>query len=40
MEKEMFDYVAERADILATADSSKQETKQAKNKEHKQSQQS
>ena len=29
MEKEFFDYIAERADILATADSSKQETKDA-----------
>lgn len=27
MEKELFDYVAERAGILATADTSKQETK-------------
>lgn len=29
MEKELFDYVAERADVLASADSSKQETKDA-----------
>ncbi len=29
MDKELFDYVAERADILSTADSSKQETKDA-----------
>ena len=29
MEKELFDYVAERAGILATADTSKQETKDA-----------
>lgn len=29
MEKELFDYVAERADILASADSSKQETRDA-----------
>ncbi len=29
MEKELFDYVAERADILSTAESSKQETKDA-----------
>ncbi len=29
MDKEVFDYVAERADILATADSSKQATKDA-----------
>lgn len=29
MDKEVFDYVAERADILATADSSKQDTKDA-----------
>ena len=29
MEKELFDYVAERAGILATADTSKQETKGA-----------
>lgn len=29
MEKELFDYVAERAEILSTADSSKQETKEA-----------
>lgn len=29
MDKETFDYVAERATILATADSSKQETKDA-----------
>ena len=29
MEKELFDFVAERADILATADTSKQETKDA-----------
>ena len=29
MEKELFNYIAERADILATADSSKQETKDA-----------
>lgn len=27
MEKELFDYVAERVDILATADTSKQDTK-------------
>ena len=27
MEKELFDFVAERADVLATADTSKQETK-------------
>lgn len=29
MEKELFDYVAERAGILATADTSKQDTKDA-----------
>ena len=29
MDKELFDYVAKRADILSTADSSKQETKAA-----------
>ena len=29
MDKELFDYVAERADILSTAESSKQETKDA-----------
>ena len=29
MEKELFDFVAERADILAVADTSKQETKDA-----------
>lgn len=29
MDKELFDYVAERAEVLATADSSKQETKDA-----------
>ena len=29
MDKQLFDYVAERANILATADSSKQETKDA-----------
>lgn len=29
MEKELFEYIAERADILATAGSSKQETKDA-----------
>lgn len=29
MDKELFDYVAERAEVLATADSSKQETKNA-----------
>lgn len=29
MEKELFDFVAERADVLATADTSKQETKDA-----------
>ena len=29
MDKELFDFVAERADILATADSSKQATKDA-----------
>ena len=29
MEKELFDYVAERASILAAADTSKQETKEA-----------
>lgn len=29
MDKELFDYIAERADILATAGSSKQETKDA-----------
>ena len=29
MEKEVFDYVAERVDILAVADTSKQETKEA-----------
>ena len=29
MQKELFDFVAERADILAAADTSKQETKEA-----------
>ncbi len=29
MEKELFDFVAERADILSTSDASKQETKEA-----------
>lgn len=29
MDKELFDYVAERADILSTAESSKQETRDA-----------
>lgn len=31
MEKELFDYVAERADVLAKSDTSKQETKDAAN---------
>ncbi len=29
MEKELFDYVAERVDVLATSENSKQETKEA-----------
>lgn len=29
MEKELFDFIAERVDVLATADTSKQETKEA-----------